>query len=95
MQYKEKLGTQIEEQEKKLQMMEKEVTTKLSNAPSIYCVAFGLLVLSCMGFLMCVCVIVWCPFFFLSLQKFTLKKLANRFILAPFIYSMSVVAGNG
>ena len=93
MQYKEKLGTQIEEQEKKLQMMEKEVTTKLSNAPSIYCVAFGLLVLSCMGFLMCVCV--WCPFFFLSLQKFTLKKLANRFILAPFIYSMSVVAGNG
>lgn len=55
-QYKEKLGTQIEEQEKKLQMMEKEVTTKLSNAPSIYCVAFGLLVLSRMGFLMCVCV---------------------------------------
>lgn len=88
MQYKEKLGTQIEEQEKKLQMMEKEVTTKLSNAPSICAELHGF-------FNVCVCVSVWCPFFFLSLQKFTLKKLTNRFILAPFIYSMSVVAGNG
>ena len=82
MQYKEKLGTQIEEQEKKLQMMEKEVTTKLSNAPSIYCVAFGLLVLSCMGFLMCVCECV-VSFFFSLLAEVYFKKACKPIYISP------------